>query len=148
MGTCCHAMEIRSPALPVVVLIVEDEPFTRFMAADVLSRSGLAVREALCADEALTILEAQADVRAVFTDVEMPGSLDGLALARQIGERWPSIGVVVTSAFPRYADKVPERCGFLSKPYTGPELIRQIREVTMPAGSSDPKLAERFSARR
>ncbi len=140
-------MEMRSPA-PFVVLVVEDEPFTRFMAADVLARSGLTVLEASCADEALRILEAQPDVRVVFTDVEMPGSLDGLALARQIGAHWPSVGIVVTSAFPRYGNHVPEGCGFLSKPYAGPELIRQIWEAAQPTGSADRTQAARISARR
>ena len=139
-------MNTRPLNSPGVVLVVEDEPFTLFMAADVLSRSGLAVVEASCADEALRILEAQADVRAVFTDVEMPGSLDGLDLALRIGERWPSIGVVVTSALPCYADKVPERCGFLAKPYAGPALVRQIREVTQAAGTMDPTHGTRVSA--
>jgi two-component system, response regulator PdtaR len=141
-------MNTRSPDPPAVVLVVEDEPFTCFMAADVLSRSGLTVLEASCADEALRILEAQADVRAVFTDVEMPGLLNGLALARRIRERWPSTGVVVTSALPRYADKVPESCGFLLKPYAGPELIRQIRQAAHPAGTTESKLVVRASACR
>jgi len=88
------------------------------------------VIEASCADEALRILEAQADVCAVFTDVKMPGSLDGLDLAQRVGERWPSIAIVVTSASPCYAGSVPQGSRFLSKPYVGPELIRHIREVT------------------
>jgi len=137
MEPCCPAMDTRAPELQDVVLVVEDEPFTRLMAADALAKSGLAVLEAVCADDALRILEAQADVRAVLTDVEMPGSLDGLALARRIGERWPSIGVVVTSGKTCYAGSVPRGSKFLSKPYAGPELVRHIREVTA-AANADP----------
>ncbi len=130
-------MDTRAPELQHVVLVVEDEPFTRLMAADALAKSGLAVLEAVCADDALRILEAEADVRAVLTDVEMPGSLDGLDLARRIGERWPSIGIVVTSGKTCYAGSVPEGSRFLSKPYAGPELIREIREVTAAAANVD-----------
>jgi two-component system, response regulator PdtaR len=134
----CLAMDTSAPELQHVVLVVEDEPFTRLMAADALSKSGLAVLEAVCADEALRILEAQADVRAVLTDVEMPGSLDGLDLARRIGERWPSIGVVVTSGKTCYAGSIPEGSRFLSKPYAGSELVRHIRQVAKAAGNADP----------
>ena len=65
-----------------IVLVVEDEPFTRWMAADVLSSAGFVVLEARSAGEALPILEAHDDVRVVFTDVEMPGPIDGLELAQ------------------------------------------------------------------
>jgi two-component system, response regulator PdtaR len=114
-----------------IVLVVEDEPFTRWMAADVLSSAGFVVLEAGSAGEALPILEARDDVRVVFTDVEMPGPIDGLELARRIGERWPSMGVVVTSGRPSYKKKVPETRTFLAKPYTGGALVRQIEDITI-----------------
>jgi two-component system, response regulator PdtaR len=113
-----------------IVLVVEDEPFTRWMAADILSSAGFVVLEAGSAGEALPILEAHEDVRVVFTDVEMPGPFDGLELARRVGERWPSIGVVITSGRPLYKEKVPETHTFLAKPYTGPALVRQIEDIT------------------
>jgi CheY-like chemotaxis protein len=83
---------------PVIVLLVEDEALVRMMAADVLrEEGGFKVVEAADADEALTVLDATADVRALVTDVEMPGSLDGFTLARVVKQAWPQIGIVVTS---------------------------------------------------
>ena len=134
-------MNARSPDPPAVVLVVEDEPFTCFMAADVLSRSGLTVLEASCTDEALRILEAQADVRAVFTDVEMPGSLDGLELARRIAERWPSTRIVISSGHACHMARAESKYSFLAKPYAGPALVRQIQETSQAALARDPVLA-------
>lgn len=84
-------MQAKLAKPPHVVLIVEDEPLVRLTGADLLGEAGFEVLEAANADEALRILEATPEVRVVFSDVEMPGSLDGLGLARRVCRRWPSI---------------------------------------------------------
>ena len=125
-------MDARCAIRHGIVLVVEDEPFTRWMAADVLFSAGFVVLEAGSAGEAYRILEAHEDVRFVFTDVEMPGPFNGLELARRIGDRWPSIAVIITSGRPSYKEKVPETYTFLAKPYTGPALVRQIDDIIHP----------------
>ncbi|MGH6935913.1 MAG: response regulator [Methylocella sp.] len=79
---CYKTMEAKTAKTRHVVLIVEDEPLVRVAGADLLAKAGFEVLEAGNADEALRILEAAPEVRVVFSDVEMPGSLDGLGLAR------------------------------------------------------------------
>src|SRR5215203_2112901 len=77
---------------PPVVLLVEDEPLVRMTAADELEEAGFQVLEAANADVALKVLEARSDeVQVLFTDVDMPGSMDGLALAEQVHSRWPHV---------------------------------------------------------
>jgi CheY-like chemotaxis protein len=121
---------MQAPAKPRhAVLIVEDEPFVRLSGADLLAGAGFEVLEAGNAGEALRILEATPEVRVVFTDVEMPGSLDGLWLARCICQRWPGIGIVVTSGRNIRADMIPREGRFLAKPYDGQALVRQIEEI-------------------
>lgn len=113
-----------------VVLVVEDEPFVRMMGADALQGAGFGVIEACDADEALRVLAARPDVCVVFTDVDMPGSLDGLALARRVHDCWPRIGVVVTSGRYLVAEEfMPYGDSFVSKPYGAQALVRRIEEA-------------------
>src|SRR3712207_4874932 len=91
-----------------VVLVVEDEPMIRMFAADVLEDEGFEVVEAATAPAALALLEKRQDVAALFTDIDMPGGMNGLELARIVTERWPHIALVVTSGVYRIgADKLP-----------------------------------------
>ena len=115
-----------------IVLIVEDEPFVRLMGADLLAEAGFEVLEARNACEALRILEATPEVRVVFSDVEMPGSLDGLGLAHHIRQRWPGIGIVLTSGHRIRAETIPREGRFLAKPYDGQALVRHIEEIENP----------------
>ena len=80
-----------------LVLIVEDEPLLRINGAEMIADAGYDVVEAGNADQAIAILEARADIHIVFTDIQMPGSMDGLKLARFVRDRWPPIKLVVTS---------------------------------------------------
>ena len=80
-----------------VVLIVEDEFLLRMDAADMIAAAGFEVVEAENADQAIEILEARRDITVVFTDIQMPGSMDGLKLARAVRGRWPPIKIVATS---------------------------------------------------
>jgi two-component system, response regulator PdtaR len=113
-----------------VVLIVEDEPLVRMLGADVLEDAGYEVVEAFNGDEALEVLEARPDIKVLFTDVNMPGTLDGLELARVFHERRPDIKLLIASGQVRLSeDDIPDRGRFLAKPY-GPEaIVRHVREL-------------------
>jgi len=104
------------------ILIVEDEPLVRMFAADISGEAGFAVLETGTADEALQII-AGTLLAAVMTDIEMPGSLDGLELARCI-EAKAGIPVVIVSGrrLPR-PDELPQEALFLAKPYSEKLLI-------------------------
>ncbi len=112
-----------------VVLVVEDEPFARLLGVDLLEQAGFAVLQACNADEALWLLEAHPEVRVVFSDVDMPGSLDGIELARRICQCWPRIGIVLTSGHNIREEMLPREGRFLAKPYDGKTLVRQIEEI-------------------
>ncbi len=117
------------------ILVVDDEPFVRMLGANVLEGAGFAVVEAASADEALLVLAERSDVCVVFTDVEMPGSLDGLDLAWRIHESWPEIGVVLTSGRHRMEPRsMPREDVFVPKPYAPSFLLRQIETVMARAG--------------
>jgi CheY-like chemotaxis protein len=119
-------LSVKSPA-SVVVLVVEDEPVVRLDAIETLRDAGFQVIEAANADEAIAILEARRDIRVVLTDIQMPGSMDGLKLAATIRDRWPPISLIVTSG--RISVKqqdLPERGSFLPKPYSGLRLVEAI----------------------
>jgi CheY-like chemotaxis protein len=114
-----------------VVLIVEDEFLLRMHAADLIAAAGFEVVEAANADEAIDILEARRDITVVFTDVQMPGSMDGLKLARAVNGRWPPIKIVATSGQADLQENdLPEGGRFLPKPYSPIELAGLLRELT------------------
>lgn len=109
------------------ILIVEDEVFVRMIGADALEEAGYRVMEAASADEALAILEQAASVQVLFTDIRMPGSMDGLALAEVVHERWPNIRILLTSGDTYPArDAIPDEGRFLPKPYRFDSLSREI----------------------
>ena len=108
-----------------LVVIVEDEPLVRFVAREGLVDAGYAVLEARDAAEAIALISARPDVCVLFTDVNMPGDLDGLSLAELVHARWPAIRLLVTSGRP--LDRaVPDHGEFLGKPYTIVELTRAL----------------------
>ncbi len=114
-----------------MVLIVEDEFLLRMDAADMIADAGFEVVEAGNADEAIEILEARRDVTVVFTDIQMPGSMDGLKLARAVRGRWPPIKIVATSGHVGVAETdLPEGGRFLPKPYNPIDVAGVLREVT------------------
>ena len=111
-----------------IVLVVEDDDLQRMLAATLLEEAGYDAIEADGADEAIAILESRKDIRIVFTDIEMPGSMDGLKLARAIRDRWPPIELILTSG--RYqlgVSDIPARGHFLMKPYKFEELVGVLR---------------------
>lgn len=113
-----------------VVLVVEDEILIRMDAMDMIRNSGFDVVEAANADEAVTILEARADIIAVFTDIQMPGSMDGLKLARAIRDRWPPIKILAASGNVKLSsDDLPSGGRILRKPYTGHQIRQALHEL-------------------
>jgi CheY-like chemotaxis protein len=110
------------------VLVVEDEPLLRLMALDLVEEAGFEAVEARNADEAIRVLEARTDIHIVFTDVDMPGSMDGLKLAAAIRDRWPPIEIIITSGHVRLDDSsIPVNTVFFPKPYDHSEVTNTIR---------------------
>ena len=110
------------------VLIVEDEPLVRLCAVETLEDAGFAVIEAGNADEAIRILESRLDIRVVFTDIHMPGSMDGLKLAHAVRNRWPPIKIIVTSGRERVRTQdLPDGGRFFAKPYDPSEIREALR---------------------
>src|SRR5580658_7363399 len=106
-----------------VVLVVEDEPLTLMDAVELVADAGFEALSARNADDAIHILESRDDIRVIFTDVNMPGSMDGLKLACVARNRWPPIEIIVTSGLDfKAAPRLPERGVFLSKPYTPAQI--------------------------
>ena len=116
---------------PPVVLLVEDELLVRMTAADTLEEAGFQVLEAADADIAMAVLEARsAEVQVLFTDVDMPGSMDGMELAEQVHARWPHVRLLISSGYAQpQPDEIPDHGRFVPKPYRGATIVRQIHEL-------------------
>jgi two-component system, response regulator PdtaR len=114
-----------------LVLIVDDDPPARTNAVDIIQEAGFDVLEAGNADEAIAILATRPDVQVVFTEVSMPGSMDGLGLARHVRDKWPSMKIIATTGgFVIDEDELPEGGLFLQKPYTPDRVTSAIRKFT------------------
>lgn len=111
-----------------VVLIVDDEPLLRMLAVEAAEDAGFTTLQAADADEAVSLLEANPDVALLFTDINMPGTMDGLALAHVARNRWPTIKILVVSGQVRLrpSDLPPDSC-FLGKPYRTEAMIAELR---------------------
>jgi CheY-like chemotaxis protein len=108
-----------------MVLVVEDEALVRLTICEGLASEGYEVLSAATADEAIEILESRNDISTVFTDVEMPGSMDGLKLAAAVRDRWPPINIVVTSGKSRPGNtQMPRNIQFIGKPYQTADVVR------------------------
>lgn len=115
---------------PPLVLVVEDEALLRWNAVAIVEDAGFDVVEAASADEALAVLEKRTDVRIVFTDVQMPGRMDGLTLAHVIKRRWPPVGIIATSGrFKFHAGDLPDGGRFVGKPYTSADVETTLHEL-------------------
>jgi len=110
-----------------LILVVEDEALIRSCAADILEQHGYEVVEAATAADALEMLEARPEVRVLFTDINMPGKLDGVDLARLVHEHWPNIRLVITSGGrePTKAE-IPDDGRFIAKPYRPKQVTDEI----------------------
>jgi DNA-binding NtrC family response regulator len=113
-----------------VVLVVEDEVVLRLMAVAVVESAGFEAIEASNADEAIRILESRDDIRIVFTDIDMPGSMDGMKLAACVRDRWPPVEIIVTSGHIAPENvTLPERGVFFPKPYDPWEVSQTMRRM-------------------
>jgi DNA-binding NtrC family response regulator len=113
-----------------VVLVVEDDPIQMMIAGDLVEDAGLAPIFAQNADQAIVMLEGRDDIRIVLTDVDMPGSMNGLRLAAIVRNRWPPIQLVVVSGhmLVEHAE-LPARSRFFNKPYAPDKMIGTLRSL-------------------
>jgi two-component system, response regulator PdtaR len=114
-----------------LIMVVDDDVLERMGAAYMFKDAGYRVIEAGNAAEALQLFETNADVRVLFSDVSMPGSMSGAELALDVAERWPLIGIIMTSGRPR-PDMLLSSMRFHDKPYEPTAVLRQATELTAP----------------
>jgi DNA-binding NtrC family response regulator len=112
------------------VLVVEDEPIIRMNTIAAIEDAGYVVLEASNADDAIALLETRPEIRVVFSDIEMPGSMDGLKMIHAIRKRWPPAVLILASGrvSPLVSD-MPERTVFLKKPYDVDDLLRVLATI-------------------
>ncbi len=114
----------------ITILVVEDEFLIRMDLVEYLSGEGFEVFEAADADEAISILEANDQIQIMFTDVDMPGSMDGLKLSAAVRGRWPPVRIVVTSGHRIVAlTDLPEGSLFYAKPYDHAAIAASLRDI-------------------
>ena len=117
-----------------VVLIVEDEALVRMTAVDMIEEAGFEILEATIAGKRILLLEARLDTTVVFTDIEMPGSMNGLKLAEAVGGRWPPIKIIATSGHYVVRDgDLPSGGLFSANPYSLNQISSALREITAQA---------------
>jgi len=133
------------------VLVVEDEVILRMCAVDMVEDAGFIAVEAANADEALSILEARSDISLLFSDIQMPGSMDGLKLAYAVHERWPFIKIFLVSGKATLSDTdKPTNSRFFGKPLDMKRMVAELQEMigagalkTIPQAAISPAV-ERF----
>jgi two-component system, response regulator PdtaR len=131
----------------LVILVVEDETIIRMGTVQMLENAGFAVVEAGNAHDAVSILEDRNDICAIFTDINMPGTMDGMRLARMVRDRWPPIHLIVTSGLiSPNDDDLPPGGKFIRKPYDPEHVIAAIRELLGQIPPPDPRLQARKAA--
>jgi CheY-like chemotaxis protein len=115
---------------PPVVLVVEDEMLLRMRAVDIVEEAGYTSVEAIDADEAVEILETRSDIALLFTDIQMPGSMDGLKLAFAARARWPLIKIILVSGQLQLLEMdIPASSRFFGKPLQAPEMIAEMQDM-------------------
>jgi two-component sensor histidine kinase/CheY-like chemotaxis protein len=123
-------MVLHQPMVPPKVLVVEDEMMLRMRAVDIVEDAGFTPIEAVNADEALAILESRSDIDLLFTDIQMPGSMDGLKLAHAVHNRWPSIKIILVSGKLTPTDsQKPADSRFFGKPLEVKQMIAEMQEM-------------------
>jgi CheY-like chemotaxis protein len=114
------------------ILVVEDEALIRMAMISELEDEGFVVFEAADADEAIAILSANLSIGVMFTDIDMPGSMDGLRLSAAVRDRWPPIRIIVTSGYQMIdINTLPEDGVFLRKPYRAAHAVRLINKMAL-----------------
>ena len=127
-------MPLDHSLLPHVVLVVEDEMMLRMRVVDMVEDAGYVPVEAVDADEAMTILRSRSDIALMLTDVQMPGSMNGLQLAHAVHKNWPPIKIILASGQLKLSDgDIPLDSRFFGKPLQSDEIIAEMREMLGPA---------------
>jgi CheY-like chemotaxis protein len=112
------------------VLVVEDEMVLRMRAVDIVEDAGFTAVEAANADQALSILESRSDISLLFSDIQMPGSMDGLKLAHAVHDPWPSIKIILVSGQVKFSDAdKPADSRFFGKPLVVKQMIAELQEM-------------------
>jgi two-component sensor histidine kinase/CheY-like chemotaxis protein len=112
------------------VLVVEDEMLLRMRAVDMVEDAGFTAVEAVNADDAIAILESRSDIKLLFTDIQMPGSMDGLKLAYTVHQRWPLIKIILVSGQLKLTDDDrPADSRFFGKPLDVKQMIAELQEM-------------------
>lgn len=112
------------------VLVVEDEPLLLMDAIDMIEDAGFKAYGARDADDAIRMLEQHADIRVLFTDVDMPGSMDGLKLAHAVRDRWPPVSIIVASGHVRVTvEDLPSNGLFFAKPYPPKRVVETLNGI-------------------
>jgi CheY-like chemotaxis protein len=110
-----------------VILVVEDVSIIRMTAVELLGEASFEVLEADSADEAISLLEGRPDIHLVFTDVQMPGTMDGLKLSHYIRQRWPPVKLIVASGQAILDEsQLPTGSRFFAKPYDSRDIVQTI----------------------
>jgi len=123
-------MVLYHSSAPAVVLVVEDDMLLRMRAVDMVEDAGFTSVEAVNADEAVAILESRSDIALLLTDIQMPGSMDGLKLAHAVHERWPPIRIILVSGQLRPASiDIPADSRFFGKPLEAKEMIAEMQDM-------------------
>jgi CheY-like chemotaxis protein len=123
-------MALDRSVVPTVVLVVEDEMLLRMRAVDMVEDAGYTPVEAVDADEAVAILESRSDIALMFSDIQMPGSMDGLKLAQAVHERWPPIKIILVSGQLKLASiDIPADSRFFGKPFEAADMIAEMRNM-------------------
>jgi CheY-like chemotaxis protein len=123
-------MVLDHSVVPAVILVVEDEMLLRMRAVDMVEDAGYTSVEAVDADEAIAILESRSDIALLMTDIQMPGSMDGLELAHCVHERWPPIKIILVSGQLNLTTiKIPADSRFIGKPLEAGEMIAQMQSM-------------------
>ena len=113
-----------------VILTVEDEFLIAEYLGEILEEAGFEVVAAANADDAITVLEQRNDIRIIITDINMPGSMDGLKLAAAVKRRWPPIKIIVTTGrAPPCMDELPAGSAFLPKPYGRETVLSAVQHI-------------------
>jgi DNA-binding NtrC family response regulator len=123
-------MSSENPAPKPTVLIVEDEMILRMRAVDMVEDAGFSPIEAVNADDALALLESRSDIELLFTDIQMPGTMNGLKLAHAVHERWPAIKIILVSGklTPTENDR-PAESRFFGKPIEARQMIAELQAM-------------------
>jgi CheY-like chemotaxis protein len=113
-----------------VILIVEDDPFVRMLAVEFVNDAGFETLEAADAEQAIAILESCSGIAVLFTDIRMPGSMDGLKLALVVSDRWPAIQILIASGHVRLRQAdLPPKGRFLGKPYCAAAMVAELHSL-------------------